>query len=51
MNGFRLNKNGKPILLELNDITSSNFKGHSYKENGEYFFFKRKLNSKFIYSR
>jgi hypothetical protein len=50
MNGFRLNKNGKAILLEVNDIVSDTFKGQSYKENGEYFFFKRQLKKKFIYS-
>lgn len=50
MNGFRLNKNGKPILIELNDIVSDTFRGQSYKENGEYFYFKRQVNNKFLYT-
>jgi len=48
-NGFRLNKNGKPILSEQGEIMHDNYKGSSYKENGVYYFFLRTKGGKFIY--
>lgn len=50
INGFRLNKNGKPILRDSNEISFAEDRGASFKDNGQYYFFLRKLRGKFIYT-
>lgn len=50
INGFRLNKNGKPILIEEGERKHAEYQGASYKEDGEYYFFKRKSNGYFYYN-
>ena len=50
VNGFRLNKNGKPIIIEVGDIMHKEFQGASYKQNGTYYFFKRHANGFYYYS-
>ncbi len=49
INGFRLNKNGKPILNESGDVIHYEYQGASYKKDGVYYFFVRKQAGKFIY--
>jgi hypothetical protein len=50
INGFRLNKNGKPILQEEGEKKHLTYQGASYKDNGTYYFFLRKQNGWFIYN-
>ena len=51
INGFRLNKNGKPILNEEGYKKHLTYQGSTYKDEiGTYYFFIRKQNGWFIYS-
>lgn len=47
--GFRLNKNGKPIIIEVGEVRFKDFKGSSYKINGTYYFYFRESNGNYIY--
>lgn len=50
-NGYKLNKNGKPILsLSPNEIFSTDYKGNLYKENGTYYYYVGKRGTGFIYT-
>jgi len=51
INGYRLNKNGNPILNELGYKRFLSDMGASFKEDGDYYFFVRKQNGWFIYSK
>jgi hypothetical protein len=49
-NGYRLTKNGKPILeIEEDAIVKDKFEGNSIKVKGCYYYFNRNQNGKFIY--
>lgn len=49
-NGYRLNKNGKPIQsIEKEAITRTIKEGQAIKENGVYYFFNRKQSNNYIY--
>lgn len=50
INGFRLNKNGKPILFEVGEVLVKEYRGSYYKEEGIYFFYRREFRGEFIYS-
>jgi len=51
MNGFRLNRNGKPILNEQGYKKHLTYQGATYKdEMGTYYFFLREQNGWFIYN-
>jgi hypothetical protein len=50
INGFRLNKNGKPILQEQGEKKFATYQGESFKEDSVYYFFVRKQNGMFIYN-
>lgn len=51
INGFRLNKNGNPILNELGYKKHLTYQGSVYKDEiGTYYFFLRKQNGFFIYN-
>lgn len=47
--GFRLNRNGKPIITEQGEVYHDDYKGASYKDNGMYYFFLRTQQGKFVY--
>lgn len=49
INGFKLNKNGKPITIEQGLIRYNEYKGVTYKLNGEYQFFIRESKGEYIY--
>ena len=34
INGFRLNRNGKPITTEVGEVRHKDFRGAMYKEGG-----------------
>ena len=49
-NGYRLNKNGKPIQsIESEAIVKSIKEGETIKEKGVYYFFDRKQGNNYIY--
>lgn len=50
INNFRLNKNGKPITSEIGEVKHKLYQGASYKEDGEYYFYKRFFNGFYYYS-
>ena len=47
--GFRLNKNGKPILIEVNEYRLKDYKGSSYKMGGTYYYYVRESNGSYVY--
>jgi len=47
--GFRLNKNGKPIIVEVGTVRHKEFRGQTYKENGEYFYYVMQHDGSYIY--
>jgi len=49
--GFRLTKNGKPILREEGDMLLDTYQGNSVKINGEYYFYSRMYQGKNLYKR
>jgi hypothetical protein len=51
INGFRLTKNGKPILKECGDILLDSYQGNSFKLNGEYYFYSRMYQGKNLYKK
>ena len=51
VNGFRLTKNGKPILHEEGDILLDTYQGNSIKINGEYYFYSIMYQGKNLYKK
>ena len=47
--GFRLNRNGKPIIIEQGEVRLKEYRGASYKNNGQYFFYVRESNGNYVY--
>lgn len=50
INGYRLTKNGKPILTEIGEVKFKEFQGQSFKSNGDYYFFLRQSQGYFYYT-
>lgn len=48
--GFRLNRNGKPIIIEQGEVRHKEFKGASYKDSsGTYHYYIREYSGEFVY--
>lgn len=50
MNGYKLTRNGKPITTAIGEIKFNEYKGQSFKENGDYYYFLRKARGYFYYT-
>lgn len=50
INNYRLTRNGKPITTAIGEVKQSEYKGQSFKENGDYYFFLRKQGNIYIYT-
>lgn len=51
INGYKLNHNGKPILsLSAGQKLESKYRGHSFKENGCYYFYEGRRGQGYLYN-
>lgn len=50
INNYRLTRNGQPITTAIGEVKYSEYKGQSFKENGDYYYFLRQSGDYFYYS-
>lgn len=50
VNGYPINKNGKPITQLTDEVVRAEFQGEVIKQNGTYLYFRFKRKGMYIYS-
>lgn len=50
INGFRLNKNGKPLTTSIGEVKFKEYQGAMFRKDGNYYFYLRFFGGFHIYS-